>query len=80
MEYSQAAKTDLWGEPCIVMYNVFMIDYKRVMHPFSENAGWHPDICEDFEILASLTHPPVDKIWRKSAYVAFPGPYISEPE
>ena len=39
-----------------------MIDYKRVRHAFPENAGGHPDIPEHFEILVSLTHPPVDKI------------------
>ena len=52
----------------------FMIDYKRVRHAFSENAGWHPSILEHFEILAPLTHPPVNK----SAYIAFSGPYISK--
>ena len=51
----------------------FMIDYKRVRHAFSENAGWRPGILEHFEILAPLTHPPVNK----SAYVAFSGPCIS---
>ena len=73
---SPAAKTHFGGEPVFVRYSFFMINYKRVRHAFSENAGWHPSILEHFEILAPLTHPPVNK----SAYVAFSGPSILKPE
>ena len=73
---SPAAKTHFGGEPVFVRYSFFMIDYKKVRHAFSENAGWHPSILEHFEILAPLTHPP----GNKSAYVAFSGPCILKPE